>query len=268
VTDDNKIENSLIPIGSTGIVRVDNTINITNKLLGILTTKEFEVKYGAIQINESKYTSLNFAETKFRNGDSIKEARTEDEWKYCVQNQIPACCSYNNNPQNDLHFGKLYNFYCISDSRGLAPNGWEIIDRFPSKRVSDLQSKYFDVFELMSESDWELEYFNTNQELVNHSKNNNSSLFNAKPSGMRDEYGNFLGLNSHFSCWTGHSEDGESNFDKPKTPSKINILRINRYSISQTINLGMGWLGSKLHSVANFGEGHSIRFKKHNGSSI
>lgn len=41
MTDDNKIENSLIPIGSTGLVRVGNSIDITNKIL--LESREQEL---------------------------------------------------------------------------------------------------------------------------------------------------------------------------------------------------------------------------------
>lgn len=261
MTEDNNT--SLIPIGSTGLVRVGNTINITNKLLGILTTKEFEDKYGTVQINEEKYTSVNFAESKFRNGDPIKEARTKDEWNYCSQNLIPAYCSYLNNPENDSIFGKLYNYFCLLDKRGLAPEGWNIIDDFPRKET----------FELMSKEYWRIKHYtgnhaDGNQELVEYSKNNNASLFNAFPSGQRDQYGNFIGLNEVFKCWTDHSNYDRPDLQKLKPSDRIDVLSIKDFTIRSGINLGMGWLGSKRHSVEGCGSGLSIRFIKLNGSSI
>lgn len=259
MTDDNNKIKSIIPIGAKGIVRVDNSINITNKLLGILTTSEFEDKYGAVQINENKYTSLNFAESKFRNGDPIKEARTEDEWKYCSQNLIPAYCSYLNNPENDLIFGKLYNYFCIIDKRGLAPQGWDFIDDFPRSKETN---------ELMSINYWKIMHYNNELDLVEYSKNNNDSLFNALPSGIREENGDFYGIYENFMCWTNHSEYDHSDLQQLKQTDRIDILRINKWVVSNGINLGMGWLGSKRHSVINCGSGLSIRFIKFNGSSI
>jgi uncharacterized protein (TIGR02145 family) len=62
----------------------------------------------------------------FRNGDSIKHARTESEWRECAKKQIPAWCYFNNNEVLGKRFGVLYNWYAVNDSRGLAPKGYKI----------------------------------------------------------------------------------------------------------------------------------------------
>jgi uncharacterized protein (TIGR02145 family) len=62
----------------------------------------------------------------FRNGDPIPEAKTDEEWKKAGDNKQPAWCYYNNDPANGEKYGKLYNWYAVNDSRGLAPVGYHI----------------------------------------------------------------------------------------------------------------------------------------------
>jgi len=68
--------------------------------------------------------NLNVA--TFRNGDPIPEAKTNEEWKKAGENKQPAWCYYDNDPKNGAKYGKLYNWYAVSDPRGLAPNGWHV----------------------------------------------------------------------------------------------------------------------------------------------
>jgi uncharacterized protein (TIGR02145 family) len=69
-------------------------------------------------------TNLNV--DKFRNGDPIPQAKSGDEWKAAGENEQPAWCYYRNEPSNDGKYGKLYNWYAVNDSRGLAPEGYHI----------------------------------------------------------------------------------------------------------------------------------------------
>ena len=63
---------------------------------------------------------------KFRNGDIIPEAKTNEEWSAADTNKNPAWCYYDNDPANGEKYGKLYNWYAVNDSRGLAPEGYKI----------------------------------------------------------------------------------------------------------------------------------------------
>lgn len=62
----------------------------------------------------------------FQNGDPIPEAKTVKEWTEAARRKEPAWCYFNNNPANGRVYGKLYNFFAVSDPRGLAPEGWRI----------------------------------------------------------------------------------------------------------------------------------------------
>ncbi|MBM3936937.1 MAG: hypothetical protein FJ343_07335, partial [Sphingomonadales bacterium] len=51
-----------------------------------------------------------------------------------------AYAIYNNNPVNDGLYGKLYNHYAVTDSRGLCPTGWHV----PSNGEWNILVKYLD----------------------------------------------------------------------------------------------------------------------------
>jgi uncharacterized protein (TIGR02145 family) len=68
----------------------------------------------------------NLDVTHFRNGDVIPEAKTIKDWEKAAKSKKAAWCYYDNNANNGKHLGKLYNWYAVNDSRGLAPKGWRI----------------------------------------------------------------------------------------------------------------------------------------------
>jgi uncharacterized protein (TIGR02145 family) len=79
-----------------------------------------------VKIGDQTWMSKNLNVSTFRNGDSIQEAKTPEEWRKAIDNKKPAWCYYNNDPTNGQNYGKLYNWFAINDSRGLAPEGWRI----------------------------------------------------------------------------------------------------------------------------------------------
>ncbi|MBU3713406.1 MAG: hypothetical protein FGM46_00490 [Ferruginibacter sp.] len=84
-----------------------------------------------VTIGKQVWMSENLNVDKFRNGDLIPEAKTDEEWKKAGEEGNPAWCYYENrssqdDPENGEKYGKLYNWYAVNDSRGLAPKGWHI----------------------------------------------------------------------------------------------------------------------------------------------
>lgn len=80
--------------------------------------------YKTVKIGNQVWMAENLNVSRFRNGDYIREAKTNEEWEYCGENKIPAWCYYDNVPNKNK--GKLYNFWTVIDERGLAPLGWDI----------------------------------------------------------------------------------------------------------------------------------------------
>jgi uncharacterized protein (TIGR02145 family) len=65
----------------------------------------------------------NLDVTTYRNGDIIPQVTDPIDWDALTTG---AWCYYNNDPANGAIYGKLYNWYAVNDSRGLAPAGWHI----------------------------------------------------------------------------------------------------------------------------------------------
>ena len=79
-----------------------------------------------ITIGTQVWMTKNLDVSTFRNGDPIPEAKTDEEWKRASENKQPAWCYYENDSKNGAKYGKLYNWYAVNDSRGLAPASWHI----------------------------------------------------------------------------------------------------------------------------------------------
>ena len=117
-------------------------------------------------IGDDIWTTSNLNVTKFQNGDPIFEARTNEQWIKANKEKKPAWCYYQNNAQNGVIYGKLYNWYAINDPRGLAPKGWHISTRSDwEELISILQKDKRDVNEaLKSQTGWkQYEYGGTTE---------------------------------------------------------------------------------------------------------
>jgi len=60
---------------------------------------------------------------KYRNGDYIPQAISNEQWVEFAENKIGAY-SITIDKEGKSHY--LYNWYAVDDSRGLAPEGWRI----------------------------------------------------------------------------------------------------------------------------------------------
>ena len=134
--------------------------------------------YDSVQIGNQFWLNSNFKVTHFRNGDPIPEAKTALEWIEASEQGKPAYCYYDNNPFNALLYGKLYNWYAITDTRGLAPLGWHIpTDEELIQLGNDVNN---DGGSIKSNSGWQ-----------NGANGTNTSRFYALPGGFRSYNGSF-----------------------------------------------------------------------------
>ncbi len=84
--------------------------------------------YPEIVICDQVWMGKNLDEDCYRNGDLLIYAKTKEEWIDACNVQEGAWCYYGNDPKNGEIYGKLYNWWAITDPRGLAPEGWHIPD--------------------------------------------------------------------------------------------------------------------------------------------
>ena len=100
--------------------------SLFNALLFCIAFNSCKSSKEDILVGKQVWMSENLNVDTFRNGDPIPEAKTDLEWNLAASNQIPAWCYYDNDIENGEKFGKLYNWYAITDPRGIAPDGWRV----------------------------------------------------------------------------------------------------------------------------------------------
>lgn len=82
-----------------------------------------EKVYATVTICNQKWMDKNLDVITYRNGDTIPYVPDPVRWASLTTG---AWCYYDNDPATDAVYGKLYNWYGVTDSRGLAPAGWHI----------------------------------------------------------------------------------------------------------------------------------------------
>ena len=151
-----------------------------------------------VKIGKQVWMNSNLNVDKFKNGDLIPEAKSDEEWNEAAENKTPAWCYYNNNPDNGDKYGKLYNWYAISDPRGIAPEGWKIPSKEDWIRLVDfLGGEEPAGPKLRAKNAWPEDMIGTDE-----------FEFNALPSGSRGEgwrFGSdmgFMRLGEWTAFWT------------------------------------------------------------------
>ena len=77
-----------------------------------------------VRIGKQIWMAQNLSIENFRNGDTIPQAKTKQDWNDAKYDKLPAWCYFPN--EDSSLCGKLYNWYAINDKRGFAPDGWHI----------------------------------------------------------------------------------------------------------------------------------------------
>ena len=76
-----------------------------------------------VQIDNQLWAAKNLATEKFANGDEITEAKTSEDWTAAGEKKQPAWSYYENKTANGVTYGKLYNWFAVTDKRKLCPVG-------------------------------------------------------------------------------------------------------------------------------------------------
>ncbi len=128
----------------------------------------------------------------FRNGDTIPEAKTDEEWEEAGEAEQAAWCYYNNDPANGSKYGKLYNWHAVEDSRGLAPKGYHIpSDEEWTTLIQSLGGDSIAGKKMKSKNGWE-----------ENGNGTSSSGFVGLPGGMRYGHGVFYDIGKGGYWWS------------------------------------------------------------------
>lgn len=150
-----------------------------------------------VTINKQVWMSKNLNVEKFRNGDWIPQAKSDEEWIKAGENKQPAWCYYNNDTVNGLKYGKLYNWYAVNDPRGIAPIGYHVPT---SLELASL-------FNFLGGNMYAGGYLKAKCGWRGYGNGNNKFGFSGLPGGYRDSKGVFANITEN-GFWWGNNEDG------------------------------------------------------------
>jgi uncharacterized protein (TIGR02145 family) len=156
----------------------------------------FDTKaYALVEIGTQCWFKENLASDSYRNGEPIPGNLSDSQW---LSASSGAQAVYNNDSGGLATYGRLYNFFAVSDSRGLCPTGyhvpsdeeWTVLENhLGGSNVAGIALK-------SSPSDtpaWD---------------GGNSSGFSALPGGGRNNFYGFFGNQGDYGFWWSSSPVG------------------------------------------------------------
>ncbi len=151
-----------------------------------------------VKIGTQTWCAKNLDVSTYRNGDTILQVQDALVWS---QLKTGAWCYYQNKTENGVIYGKLYNWYAVSDSRGIAPTGFHVAsDAEWTTLTKYLGGGAADKLKETGTIHWKnTSLFTTN-----------SSAFSALPGGCQISSGQFAGICYQGYWWTS-TEDNTNN---------------------------------------------------------
>jgi uncharacterized protein (TIGR02145 family) len=178
-------------------------------------------QYTTITINGKEWFKENLKTTKYATGDSIENVPTAGDWGLRTSG---AWVYYNNDINNNNSLGKLYNWYAVTDVKGLCPTGWHVAT---DADWTSLTANYgLDAAagnELKATTVWTIPNSNTNL-----------SGFGALPGGGRGGL-DFGDLNNKGFWWTSTLFDASNSYARRleyNTDTVIRYTESNKYGFS------------------------------------
>ncbi len=155
-------------------------------------------QYTTININGLEWFRENLKTSKYANGDSIENVPTAGDWGLRTSG---AWVYYDNDVNNDIIYGKLYNWYAVSDVRGLCPTGSRVATDADWTSLTALYGNDAAAGnELKATTLW-----------TTPNVNSNTSGFGALPGGGRGGL-NFGDLNNKGFWWTSTAFDASNSY--------------------------------------------------------
>lgn len=150
-----------------------------------------------VVIDTQIWMGCNLNVSTYRDGTPIPQISDSTAWTNLTTG---AWCHYNNDPANDVIYGKLYNWYAINDPRGLAPTGYHVPSDTEWTTLTDFLGGE-------SVAGGKLKEVGLCHWLSPNTDATNTSLFTALPGGAREYDGVYstIGLNGN---WWSSTETG------------------------------------------------------------
>jgi len=153
--------------------------------------------------------------TQYRNGDSIPEAISNEQWVEFGEKKI-GCYSINDNGNY------LYNWYAVDDTKGLAPEGWHV-------PTDDEWQTLIDHLGGSSVAGDKMKETGTSHWNSPNTGATNESGFTALPAGYRDDNGNYYYMGFYDFFWSATENYSGSAWGRILYGNYSGVYRINYY---------------------------------------
>jgi uncharacterized protein (TIGR02145 family) len=159
--------------------------------------------YQAVLIGNQCWMMENLKVTHYRNGEEIPYVEDGFSWGEITTG---AFCTYYFEEDSTALYGRLYNWYAVDDSRGIAPEGWHV--------PTDAEWKQLEMYLGMSQGEADAEDWRGTDEggklkevgTMHWSSPNtgatNESGFTAIPAGARFHEGSFASIHQGAFFWS------------------------------------------------------------------
>lgn len=171
------------------IVYDSNTIINTDGKTGKVKDIEGNV-YKIVKIGNQWWMGENLKTTKYRDGTSIPNV-TDNTWSSLTTS---AYCDYDNTPSNSDIYGRLYNWYAVTNAQNICPKGWHVPSNAEWLELSDYLGNENMAGEKLKQTDtihWESP----------NNKATNEVGFTALPGGCRNMYQSYFNYKRQIALW-------------------------------------------------------------------
>lgn len=175
----------------------------SNQLLENTTSLVTDVDgniYQGVKIGTQIWLNKNLMVTKYQNRDTIYEVVPDGLWQNLLSG---GWSNIDNIADNNETYGKLYNWFAVSDERKLCPQGWKI----PSDDDWTVLTSYLGGLDVAG---GKLKSTGITFWGIPNAWANNLSFFTGLPGGFRDQLGLFFGVGYYAVWWTSTSNGAEA----------------------------------------------------------
>jgi uncharacterized protein (TIGR02145 family) len=162
--------------------------------------------YKTVYIGTQQWMAENLKTAKYNDGTGIPNVTDNTQW---LNLTTGAWCYYNNDATTNKKYGKLYNWYAVSQTtngnKNLCPTGWHVPSNFEWKKIIDYlggESVAGGKMKIVDDSSW-IVFYNSSTNSNQNLNTTNSSLFSALPGGHRVAFdGSFTGIGASGEWWS------------------------------------------------------------------
>jgi len=154
------------------------------------------ITYKTVQIGTQVWMAENLKTAKYNDGTTIPNVTDKTQWPYLTTG---AWCYYDNNSVNNAKYGKLYNWYAVSETtngnKNICPTGWHV----PTDAEWTVLTDYLGGNNVTG---GKLKEVGTTSWQSPNTDATNTSLFTGLPGGYRSNDGSYSSIGNSGIWWS------------------------------------------------------------------